>query len=161
MNDVTKFINPMTLTELWFKEAVPQPTAKNLTVQLGVHLEEVTELIEALLPNLSPALVTKADDAIEALSKLAMSLKTAPVQDYVNADFRNNAEALDAVVDQAVTLIGIAYMSSWDIQNALNEVNRSNWSKFDENYKPVFNSDGKIMKGKLYTPPVLTPFLKK
>ena len=37
---------------------------------------------------------------------------------------------LDAICDQIVTAVGVAYMMGMDIEGALAEVNRSNWSKF-------------------------------
>lgn len=142
----------------WFQKAVPEPTAKNLTVQVGVHLEEVAEFIEALLPHLSPACNLQAGDAYQALTKLSKLLKTAPVADYIDDTFCREPAALDAVVDQMVTNTGIAYMAGWNILGAFNEVNRSNWSKFVDG-KPVFNVNGKIVKGENYTPPHLTPYL--
>ena len=34
-------------------------------------------------------------------------------------------------------------------------VNRSNYSKFDKNGYPIFNEQGKVMKGPDYSPPDL------
>ena len=36
------------ITELWFKRAVPTPTDDSLQVQIGVHFEEVSELVGTL-----------------------------------------------------------------------------------------------------------------
>ena len=44
------------------------------------------------------------------------------------------------------------------IEGALKEVNDSNHSKF-ENGKAVFNEQGKITKGKNYSPPELGKFI--
>ena len=33
----------------FFRKAVPNPTSKNLHVQVGVHFEEVTEMLDAML----------------------------------------------------------------------------------------------------------------
>ena len=68
-------------------------------------------------------------------------------------------ELLDALCDQIVTAVGVAYMLGMDIQGALNEVNRSNWSKFVDG-KAVFNEQGKIAKSENYTPPQLVEFVK-
>ena len=69
-------------------------------------------------------------------------------------------ELLDALCDQIVTAIGVAHMFGFDIKNALAEVNKSNWSKF-ENGKPVFYKNGKIKKGKYYKEPELEMFINK
>ena len=150
--------NPVQSSLDWFKKAVPEPSTKNLTVQVGVHLEEVAEFLEALLPHLSPVCKLQAEDAYQGLTKLSKLLKTAPVTDYIDDTFYREPAALDAVVDQMVTGTGIAYMAGWNILGAFNEVNRSNWSKFVDG-KPVFNVNGKIAKGENYTPPNLSPYL--
>ena len=67
---------------------------------------------------------------------------------------------LDALADGIVTATGMAHMAGMDIVGALGEVNRSNWSKFEDG-KPVFNENGKIAKGKDYSKPELKPYLHK
>ena len=65
---------------------------------------------------------------------------------------------LDALADQIVTVTGVANAFGFDILGALEEVNRSNFSKFEDD-KPVFNEQGKITKGKDYSKPNLKPFI--
>ena len=150
--------NPILSCIQWFEKAVPHPTAKNLTVQIGVHFEEVAEFAEALAPHLSPFCQAEAEDLQKALHNFAQKLKTAPVVDYVDDAFAREPKALDAVVDQLVTGLGIAYMAGWKALPAFVEVNRSNWSKFVDG-EPVFNPNGKIAKGENYTPPNLSLYL--
>ena len=45
------------------------------------------------------------------------------------------------------------------ITNAIDEVNKSNWSKFDSAGQPIFNEHGKIMKGPNYREPDLSAFV--
>lgn len=155
-----KKMNNINITPIidWFKTAVPKPTDKNKAVQVGVHFEEVAEMITAIykydLQN--PSVII---DSSESLSELSEHFK----QDWLikNNSFTNKQkkELLDSLCDQIVTAIGVAYMLGMDINRALNEVNHSNWSKF-ENGKPVFNDQGKIAKGKDYFKPDLTKFLR-
>ena len=65
---------------------------------------------------------------------------------------------LDSLCDQIVTATGVAHMFGMDIQGALNEVNRSNWSKFVDG-KPVFDINGKIAKPATYSKPDLSAFV--
>ena len=65
---------------------------------------------------------------------------------------------LDAICDRIVTGIGMAHMLGMDIIGALDEVNRSNFSKFEDG-KPVFNEHGKIKKGRDYKAPELEKFV--
>jgi hypothetical protein len=59
------------------------------------------------------------------------------------------------LADQIVTAVGIASMLDMDIVGALQEVNRSNYSKF-VNGRAVFDENGKIKKGADYSKPDLT-----
>ena len=66
---------------------------------------------------------------------------------------------MDAIADQIVTSTGSGYTAAMDIEGGINEVARSNLSKFDRDGNPIFNSHGKIMKGPDYSPPNLHPFV--
>ncbi len=67
-------------------------------------------------------------------------------------------ELLDALADQIVTATGVGTFLGMNVPGALAEVNRSNYSKFEDG-EPIFNENKKVMKGKDYTPPDLTPFI--
>jgi hypothetical protein len=143
----------------WFKLAVPNPKPANIQIQIGVHLEEVNEMLAVLFP------ATKDEYAKAELSKLisamtiySNALKTQPDILDENPNALNNIEFLDSLADQTVTAAGIAYMKSYDFIGAIREVNTSNYSKF-QNGLPVFNEHGKIAKGKDYKPPNLEPFI--
>ena len=58
-----------------------------------------------------------------------------------------------------VTAVGSAHMLTQDIIKALDDVNESNWSKFDENGDPIFNDFGKVLKGPNYREPNLESFV--
>ncbi len=136
--------------EQWFKKAKPEPTNKDIYTQIGCHYEEVSEMDVAIMD---------ADDEQgdnELLAKWYKGLSP-EIADYEVSGI-NQIELLDSLCDQIVTAIGVGYMMGFDMQGALNEVIRSNNSKF-ENGKPIFNEQGKIMKGKDYNEPDLTPFL--
>ncbi len=134
--------NHINNTKSWFEAAVPNPTDKNRAVQIGCHFEEVCEMIGA---------VREFSDEMEELA------------DYFKKDLTvsslepDRKELLDALCDQIVTAVGVAHMFGMNIEGAMAEVNRSNFSKFVDG-KPVFNEHGKIMKGPNYTPPDLTGF---
>ena len=65
---------------------------------------------------------------------------------------------LDSLADQIVTATGVGTFLGMNVPGALAEVNRSNYSKFEDG-EPVFNENMKVMKGKDYTPPDLTPYI--
>ena len=135
----------------WFRAAKPNPTPKDVMVQIGCHFEEVSEMADA---------INDAELSSEANS-CAIFFKNSSAQ-YAKkavADFQQ-LELLDALCDQIVTALGVGYMMGFDMVHALKEVNASNHSKF-ENGKPIFNEQGKIMKGEYYFKPNLVPYLKR
>ena len=135
----------------WFKAAKPNPSTADVCVQIGCHYEEVSEMGAALCD----------DDVACELADTALLYKMNPnwyigAIEELSADAR--VELLDALCDQIVTAVGVAYMLGMDIEGALAEVNRSNWSKFKGGV-PVFNAQGKIAKGVEYTPPELSDYI--
>lgn len=140
MKDVTQSILD------WFKEAKPNPTIRDIATQVGCHFEEVAEMLEA------------TNNVNDETKNFADFYKQGHGTDNVN--YFNKQELLDSLCDQVVTAIGVAYMMGFDIIGALNEVNNSNWSKF-ENGKAIFDENGKIKKGANYFKPNLIKFIKE
>ena len=66
-------------------------------------------------------------------------------------------ESVDGLVDQLYVLLGLAH--DLGVANKLSElfaeVHRSNMSKLGKDGKPIYRSDGKILKGKNYSKPQL------
>ena len=65
------------------------------------------------------------------------------------------AEALKELADLVYVCYQYAANMRWDLDSALDRVHRSNMSKLDENGKPIYRHDGKVLKGPFYTPPNL------
>lgn len=141
--------NTVSEIKTWFQKAVPAPSDKNRAVQLGCHFEEVGEMmLAARVYQGRPRLSDDIADVSGAFKKWLL----------VPNDAVDRTELLDALCDQIITAVGVAHMFGMNIEGALTEVNRSNWSKF-VNEAPVFDENGKIAKGPDYTPPDLTEFL--
>lgn len=141
--------------ENWFRAAKPEPTLEDLSVQVGCCLEEVCELLEGLgLKDYDVHEQLNIDaDHFKGKSKWA-------IKKLEKLTHQQRVAITDACCDINVTTIGVlTLLGGIDIMGATNEVIRSNDSKF-ENGKPIFNEQGKIMKGKDYSEPDLTPFIK-
>ena len=149
MNDIIQ------QTTRWFEMAHGDAKVGKRTVQLGVHFEEVAEMLGALVSkdNQALALIREAENTLVQLSEyLKENSKTTHI--YPHSDNL----LLDSLCDQAVTLAGVAYDYGYKFPQALREVNRSNFSKFVDGL-PVFNETGKVMKGAGYTPPNLDAYI--
>lgn len=126
----------------WFETAFPNPTEKQVATQAGCVVEEVAELVEAL--GLDATGITAIAEELKQSSSLKVSA----------TDNARRVEIADACADIAVTVIGLCHMLGIDFEACLAEVNRSNYTKF-ENGKPVYGEYGKLAKGRNYTPPNL------
>ena len=73
--------------------------------------------------------------------------------------FRENptikAEALKELADLVYVCYQYAANMSWDLDEAMHRVHESNMSKLDEDGKPIYRDDGKVLKGPNYKPPNL------
>lgn len=140
----------MTTIFNWFKEAVPAPTPRNTTVQVGCHLEELHEMLDTLVCN---------DPEWEALKTMVFNVSYNLKKGTSKVGCLDLEGLLDALCDQVVTATGVAYMAGSDFDEALAEVNRSNWSKFVDG-KAVFDENGKIKKGANYVRPSIGKFVQ-
>ena len=144
----------------WFEKAVPDPTNQNIHSQIGVHLEEVTEMLAVLQPAGATMRVREELGlAHDVLNYAQRQIKAFTAGSEIVTDDLDRVSLLDALCDQIVTAIGIAHMLDMDIEGALKEVANSNDSKFDSQGNPIFNEQKKIMKGPHYAPPDLTKYV--
>ena len=139
-------------TKKWFEVAVPNPTNKNISTQIGCHLEEVAEMLETI------SSVNKDDAKIIASLNDAIVYVANRVKQNGGIVVKDCIGLLDSLADQIVTATGVGTFLGMNVPGALAEVNRSNYSKFEDG-EPVFNKNKKVMKGKDYTPPDLTQYI--
>ena len=85
----------------------------------------------------------------EELNELEEAMKT-----------KNLKEVADALTDILYVTYGAGYAYGIDLDQCFKEVQRANMSKLDENGKPIYNDQGKVMKGPNYTKPDLSKFVK-
>ena len=142
-------------TKAWLEACGKEPTPENLSVQIGVHLEEFCELLSCLRSDSEGygKLVerTKAD-----LEWFAVKLKKREQFVYIPIHLRT--DALDALCDSEVTGNGVAFLAGFDKDGADQEVLGSNDSKLEDG-KAVILEGGKIGKGSLYKAPNLRGFV--
>lgn len=137
----------------WFNTAKPNPTLRNLSTQIGCHLEEIAELFES-------GLFKKSEMGllVDILKMHAKQFKEDKHHLNANMTEKERIEVLDALCDQIVTGTGVGVFLGMDMEGGLNEVNNSNHSKFIDG-KPLLDENGKIMKGSNYYKPELHKFV--
>lgn len=74
--------------------------------------------------------------------------------EYIEAEAKNDLVAIaDALADMIYIIQGTALVYGLPLDEIFDEVHRSNMSKLDENGKPIYREDGKVLKGPNYEPP--------
>tara|TARA_B110000444_G_C18342870_1_gene368073 strand:+ start:35 stop:379 length:345 start_codon:yes stop_codon:yes gene_type:complete len=68
-------------------------------------------------------------------------------------------EVADALTDILYVTYGAGHAFGIDLDKCFNEVQKSNMSKLGSDNKPIYNDDGKVMKGPKYFKPNLSKFL--
>ncbi len=73
---------------------------------------------------------------------------------------KNLKEVADALTDILYVTYGAGHAFGIDLDKCFAEVQNSNMSKLDENGKPIYNENGKVMKGPNYFKPNLQKFIE-
>lgn len=135
----------------WFTTAKPEPTKADIASQFAFFIEEVAEVFDA----------TNDIDVAEYLRSVKQDYLNLAKSNYLEEVLNswNKIELLDGLCDTAVTVNGVATYLGMNFTGALEHISQSNWSKFNENGKPILNKDGKITKGPNYFKPNLEPFV--
>ncbi len=81
--------------------------------------------------------------------------------DELNDAIKNKdlLEVADALTDILYVTYGAGHAFGIDLDKCFNEVQNSNMSKLDDNGNPIYNEDGKVMKGPNYFKPDLSKFV--
>lgn len=105
-----------------------------------------------------------AGEIPEAEYTLRYNLLKEELDEYLEACKRGDlVEIADALGDQLYILFGtiLRHGLQHKIEEVFDEIHRSNMSKLDENGKPIFREDGKILKSNLYFRPDIKAVLEK
>ena len=73
---------------------------------------------------------------------------------------RDLKEVADALTDILYVTYGAGHAFGIDLDKCFEEVQKSNMSKLDNDGNPIYNEQGKVMKGPNYFKPDLSKFLK-
>ena len=104
---------------------------------------------------------TKPSFSSDKINKLRIDLIKEELEELQEAMKNNDLlEVADALTDILYVTYGAGHAFGIDLDKCFDEVQRSNMSKLDENGKPIYNQDGKVMKGPRYFEPNLKKFIE-
>jgi phosphoribosyl-ATP pyrophosphohydrolase len=109
-----------------FQKAFKRPT--NLDFSLVKHDDKIAEVFD-----LRQKLIY--EECVELIQAMGEGKET---------------EIKKEAADLLYVLAGLFVDFGWDMQVIFNRVHQSNMSKLDENGKPIFREDGKILKSNRY-----------
>tara|TARA_B100000941_G_C28406016_1_gene500784 strand:+ start:589 stop:960 length:372 start_codon:yes stop_codon:yes gene_type:complete len=103
----------------------------------------------------------KSQLSSEKINKLRISLIEEELDELKSAIYEKNLrEIADALTDILYVTYGAGHAFGINLDDCFDEVQRSNMSKLDTDGKPIYNNNGKVMKGPNYFQPDLSKFLK-
>ena len=102
----------------------------------------------------------KSGFSTEKINKLRVSLINEELEEFKEAIKNNDLkEVADALTDILYVTYGAGHAFGIDLDKCFDEVQNSNMSKLGQDGKPIYNNDGKVMKGPNYFKPDLSKFL--
>ena len=105
---------------------------------------------------------TKPEFPSEKIVKLRYGLIKEELDEFEQAlKDKNLEEVADSLTDILYVAYGAGHAFGIDLDKCFDEVQKSNMSKLGTNGEPIYNEDGKVMKGPKYFKPNFSKFVKK
>ena len=103
---------------------------------------------------------TKPSFSTDKINKLRLDLIKEELTELTEAmNNKDLLEVADALTDILYVTYGAGHAFGINLDKCFEEVQNSNMSKLDESGKPIYNENGKVMKGPNYFKPDLTKFI--
>ena len=103
---------------------------------------------------------TKPSFSTDKINKLRLDLIKEELTELTEAmNNKDLLEVADALTDILYVTYGAGHAFGINLDKCFQEVQNSNMSKLDENGKPIYNEQGKVMKGPNYFKPNLSRFI--
>ena len=103
---------------------------------------------------------SKSSLSSEKINNLRIALIQEELEELKQAiNQKNLLEVADALTDLLYVTYGAGHAFGIDLDKCFEEVQKSNMSKLDENGKPIYSENGKVLKGPNYFKPNLSNFL--
>ena len=103
----------------------------------------------------------KPELSTEKINKSRVSLINEELEEFKSAIKDNDLkEVADALTDILYVAYGAGHAFGINLDKCFDEVQESNMSKLGNDGKPIYNNEGKVMKGPKYFKPDLSKFLK-
>ena len=103
----------------------------------------------------------KSELSSDKINELRISLIEEELDELKKAiNDKDIKEVADALTDILYVTYGAGHAFGIDLDKCFSEVQNSNMSKLDDSGMPIYNENGKVMKGPNYFKPNLNKFIK-
>ena len=118
------------------------------------------EKVKKFMTTFGQEVKTNPSFASDKINLLRYELIKEELDEFKEALKNNNLlEVADALTDILYVTYGAGHAFGIDLDKCFDEVQNSNMSKLDKDGKPIYNENGKVMKGPNYFKPDLSKFV--
>ena len=118
------------------------------------------EKVKAFMNTFGQEVKEKTEFPNEKIIKLRYDLIKEELEELKEAiEQKDMIEIADALTDILYVTYGAGHAFGINLDKCFNEVQESNMSKLGEDQKPIYNENGKVMKGPSYFKPNLNKYL--
>ena len=118
------------------------------------------EKVGLFMKTFGQELKVKPSLSSEKINKLRINLINEELEEFKDAMKNNDLkEVADALTDILYVTYGAGHAFGINLDKCFEEVQQSNMSKLGKDGKPIYNEDGKILKGPNYFKPNLSKFI--
>ena len=118
------------------------------------------EKVGIFMKTFGQELKNKSELSTEKIYKLRVNLIEEELDELKQAiKEKNIKEVADALTDILYVTYGAGHAFGINLDKCFEEVQNSNMSKLDKDGKPIYNEQGKVMKGPNYFKPDLNKFI--
>ena len=118
------------------------------------------ESVKKFMQTFGQQIKEKAEFPDKKITKLRYELIEEELQEFKEAiDKKDIKEVADALTDILYVTYGAGHAFGINLDKCFEEVQNSNMSKLGSDGKPIYNEQGKVMKGPDYFKPNLSKFV--
>ena len=120
------------------------------------------ESVKKFMQTFGQEVKNKAEFPEEKIVKLRLDLIEEELEEFRQAiEKKDIKEAADALTDILYVTYGAGHAFGINLDKCFEEVQNSNMSKLGKDGKPIYNENGKVMKGPDYFKPNLGKFVRQ
>ena len=119
------------------------------------------EKVKIFMETFGQEVKSKSSLSSDKINSLRLSLIQEELDELNKAiQDKDIVEVADALTDILYVTYGAGHAFGIDLDHCFNEVQNSNMSKLGDDGKPIYNENGKVMKGPSYFKPDLSKYIK-